>query len=137
MKNNIDNPIVDAVQKLLDEQTLLTESAIQAAPGMVALNYIDITDPDNPRVVFRGAGSMPYAMRHKDIARRLQELAEDVAAARLSIANILSVFSNKKGGTGNLTFYYMMGYAEAEQLMSLPVTKAKISKAKKAKKQGN
>ena len=137
MKNNINNPVVNAVQKLLDEQTLLTESAIQAAPGMVALNYIDITDPDNPRVVFRGAGSMPYEMRHKDIGRRLKDLGESVAGSGVSIASILNVFTNKKHGTGNLTLYYMMGYAEAEQLMNLPATKAKITKAKKAKKQGN
>jgi hypothetical protein len=130
MQDKFNNPLVNDIKKILTEDP--KESAIiPAISGMVSLNYIDITNPDEPIVVFRGAGTLPYSNRFKFMKTELQRLADNVMTA----SNMLKILTDVDGRnrSGKLTAYYIKGFAEAEQLMEMPATKTKISKAKKAK----
>jgi hypothetical protein len=130
MQDKFNNPLVNDIKKILTEDP--KESAIiPAISGMVSLNNIDITDPDEPIVVFRGAGTLPYSLRFKFMKTELQRLADNVMTA----SNMLKIITDVDGKnrSGKLTAYYIKGFAEAEQLMEMPATKTKISKAKKAK----
>jgi hypothetical protein len=130
MQDKFNNPLVNDIKKILTEDP--KESAIiPAISGMVSLSYIDITDPDEPIVVFRGAGTLPYSHRFKFLKTELQRLADHV----MSASNMLKILTDVDGKnrSGKLTAYYIKGFAEAEQLMEMPATKTKISKAKKAK----
>jgi hypothetical protein len=130
MEDRFNNPLVNDIKKILVEEPKDT-TAIPAISGMVSLNYIDITDPDEPIVVFRGAGTLPYSHRFKFMKTELQRLADNVMTA----SNMLKILTDVDGRnrSGKLTAYYIKGFAEAEQLMEMPATKTKISKAKKAK----
>lgn len=130
MEDRFNNPLVNDIKKILVEEPKDT-TAIPAISGMVSLNYIDITNPDEPIVVFRGAGTLPYSHRFKFMKTELQRLADNVMTA----SNMLKILTDVDGRnrSGKLTAYYIKGFAEAEQLMEMPATKTKISKAKKAK----
>jgi hypothetical protein len=130
MEDRFINPLVNDIKKILVEEPKDT-TAIPAISGMVSLNYIDITNPDEPIVVFRGAGTLPYSNRFKFMKTELQRLADNVMTA----SNMLKILTDVDGRnrSGKLTAYYIKGFAEAEQLMEMPATKTKISKAKKAK----
>jgi hypothetical protein len=93
-KDPFNDPLVKSVREVISEQEGVS-TTLTPQGGSIALNYVDISNPDNPVVVFRGAGSMPYEMRHKDIGRRLKDLGENVAGNRLSIASVLNVFADK------------------------------------------
>lgn len=135
-KDPFNDPLVKSVREVISEQE---SSPILSPQGAsIALNYVDISDPFNPRVVFKGAGSMPYNMRHKDIGKRLHDLGTYVASGKVNMDTMaFQIFGAKNTFTsGNLTMYYMIGYAEAEAVLQTPQAKAKITKAKKAKQQG-
>ena len=130
MKDTFNNPLVNDIKKILTEQPK-DITIIPAISGMISLNSIDITDPDEPIVVFRGAGTLPYSHRFKFMKTELQRLADHVMTA----SNMLKILTDVDGKnrSGKLSAYYIKGFAEAEQLMEMPATKTKISKAKKAK----
>jgi hypothetical protein len=130
MQDKFNNPLVNDIKKILTEDPK-EPAIIPAISGMVSLNNIDITDPDEPIVVFRGAGTLPYSHRFKFMKTELQRLADNVMTA----SNMLKILTDVDGRnrSGKLTAYYIKGFAEAEQLMEMPATKTKISKAKKAK----
>lgn len=129
--NPFNNPdaVADSVKKLLQEQAAPTRLIPKG--NTIALNYIDISDMNKPIVVFKGAGTVPYNDRDKYIATRLQLLAQSVAKS-ISMVSLRKILTDTKFGGGDLTVFYVIGFAEAEELMNLPATKAKLTKAKRA-----
>lgn len=130
MKSNpFNDPVVESVKQLLNEQTVPTRLVPKG--NTVALNYIDITDINKPIVVFKGAGTVPYDARNKYISTRLQLLAQGITNS-MSMISLRKILTDPKFGGGDLTVFYVVGFAEAEEVMNLPANKAKITKAKRA-----
>lgn len=137
MEDQFDNSIVNDIKKIMQEETLNEAADIISAPtGALALNYVRIDNPDDPTIVTKGAGTLAYSIRRREISRRLKGLAEDLDKGNLSCASLLRVLTDVSGkaGSGNLTAYYLKAFAEAEQVMDSPAGKVKITKAKKNKK---
>lgn len=132
MSNNLFNnsdSVSDSVKKLLEEQTVPTRLIPKG--NTIALNFIDISDINKPIVVFKGAGTVPYDARDRYIGTRLQLLAQGVSKG-MSMISLRKILADPKFMGGDLTVFYVIGFAEAEELMNLPATKAKLTKAKKA-----
>jgi hypothetical protein len=131
MSNPFNNPLVNDIRKLIAEDVLPSNNMIPAPAGAIALNYIDITDPEDPEIVFRGAGTMKWSSRFPFLKNELRRMSEMNWNAT-QLLTILTDIDGKKR-SGKLTMYYIKGFAEAEQLMDTPSVKAKLTKAKKAK----
>lgn len=129
--NPFNNPdaVADSVKKLLEEQAAPTRLVPKG--NTVALNFIDISDMTKPIVVFKGAGTVPYNDRDRYIGTRLQLLAQSLNRG-MSMISLRKILVDPKFGGGDLTLFYVIGFAEAEELMNLPATKAKLTKAKRA-----
>lgn len=130
MKSNpFNDPLVQSVEKLLQEQTVPTRLVPKGST--IALNYIDITDITKPIVVFKGAGTVPYDARERYIGTRLELLAKNIKSG-MNMISLRKILTDPKFGGGDLTVFYVVGFAEAEEVMNLPANKAKITRAKKA-----
>ena len=130
MKSNpFNDPVAESVEKLLQEQTVPTRLVPKGST--IALNYIDITDITKPIVVFKGAGTVPYDARERYIGTRLELLAKNIKSG-MNMISLRKFLTDPKFGGGDLTVFYVVGFAEAEEVMNLPANKAKITRAKKA-----
>lgn len=124
---------MDDYKHLITEKVVTT---IQPIAGSVALNYIDITNPNDPVIVIRGAYSMPLSGARKDIAMRLNSIANNLLRGEKSGYGLNKVQKILTGEDdfGDRTAFIMKAYAEAEQTLSLPTNKAKLTLAKKKKR---
>lgn len=136
MSNPQYNPLTNAVRQMMFQANLSEAVDIIKAPaGSKSLNYIDLADVNEPKVVpSGGAGTMPYSHRRKDIARRLRQFADQHEQGTLTSTALLKWLTNTDGKTGgDLTMWWLQAYADAEQVLESPSGKAKIAKAKMAK----
>jgi hypothetical protein len=131
MSNPFDTPLVNDIRKLMSEEVTSKAKIIAAPAGAIALNYIDITDPDDPEIVFRGAGTLKWSSRFSFLKNEMRRMSEMNWNAT-QLLHILTDIDGKKR-SGKLTMYYIKGFAEAEQLMETPSVKAKLTIARKAK----
>lgn len=116
---------IDRYKQILNESVKTTIPA----PNAVALNYIDITDPDDPSVVIKGWGSMKMSTARKDMAKRLTELAQRVSQEG-EFEAVHNIITNPKVPAA----FILIACVEAEKLLAAPQAKAKLTLAKKRKR---
>lgn len=137
MSNSPNNPLVNAVRQMMFNAGLSEAADIISRPaGSKALNYVDLSNFDDPQVVLTGGGPMSYSRRRHDIAQRLRQFADQHEQGTMSSNQLLLQLTNLNGmGQGNLTMWWLQAYADAEKVIESPAGKAKISKGKKNKQQ--
>ena len=138
MSKSPNNPLVNAVRQMMFSAGLSEAADIISRPaGSKALNYVDISNFDEPQVVMTGGGSKSYSRRRHDIAQRLREFADHHERGTMSSNQLLLHLTDLNGGMGqgNLTMWWLQAYADAERVIESPTGKAKISKGKKNKQQ--
>jgi len=113
----------------------LTEQVIAVPTDSSSnVNFVQVNDEGRVLVTFKGAGSLAYDTRNKEMATRLKEFAQRLESGRATCEDIYRYLTDdKKGGSGNLTAYLLKGFAEAEKLLSTPQAKRKLSMLKKGK----
>jgi hypothetical protein len=125
-------------RKIMDSRLTISEAGtsntIPAADGMKALNFIDITDPNDPMIFIRGMYSVNYSTGRRDVVRRLNELAAKVDRGSLSVVDLSRIlgFIQPKV-SGDETAWVIQAFAEAEILLQTPAVKAKLSRARMRK----
>jgi hypothetical protein len=137
MSNSPNNPLVNAVRQMMFNAGLSEAADIISRPaGSKALNYVDISNFDEPQVVLSGGGPMSYSRRRHDIAQRLRQFADQHERGMMSSNQLLLQLTNMNGmGQGDMTMWWLQAYADAEKVIESPEGKAKISKGKKNKQQ--
>lgn len=109
-------------------------TTIPAAEGMKALNFIDISDPDDPMIYIRGMYAVSYSVGLRDIVRRMNDISARVASGRMSVIDLsrfLGLMQPKY--TGDETALVVQAFAEAQVLLQTPAVKAKLSRARMRK----
>lgn len=122
---------IDRYKSILNESVPTT---IPAPQGSVALNYIDITDPNDPSIVIRGWGSMKMSVARKDVASRLANLADRLSKGLYSFENVHKILTDPRT-SGDATAYILTACKEAEEALSTPQGKAKLTLAKRKKRE--
>ena len=127
----INNPLVDQIRNLMMTEDMKKLAIISAPPNSLSLNYVDISDPNSPVVVFKGAGTMPYAYKASYVKEELSRIAggDGHGYGMNKLLNILTDIDGQKR-SGKLFMHYLQGFAEAERVIESPSGKAKITKAK-------
>ena len=116
-------------------QKHLAEDTLVAKPSTTdtALNYVYADAEGKIRCHFKGAGSLLFDSRGKEMSLRLKELSDNLASGRMTCEQVHDILTSPKGSVGNLTGYYLSGFAEAEKLMKTPEAKRKVTNIKKGK----
>ena len=116
-------------------QNHLNEEKVIAVPTSSdsPLNSVYADAEGKIRCHFKGAGSLAFDSRGKEMALRLKELSDNLASGRMTCEQVHEIVTNPKGAMGNLTGYYLSGFADAEKLMKTPEAKRKVTNLKKGK----
>jgi len=128
------------VRKIMESRMTLREAAgtnpsiIPAAEGMKALNYIDITDPDDPMIYIKGMYAVNYSTGLRDIARRMNDIAAKVGNGKMSVIDLSRLFGlTQPKYIGDETPLVVQAFAEAQIMLQTPSVKAKLSRARMKK----
>jgi len=124
---------IENYKQLITEKVATTIAPIS---GAVALNYIDISNPNDPLIVIRGAYSMNMSGARRDLAMRLNKIANQLLKSENSGQGLDMAYKVLSGEDdfGDRTAFIMRAYAEAERTLALPANKAKLTLAKKKKR---
>jgi hypothetical protein len=125
-------------RKIMDSRLTISEAGasntIPAIDGMKALNFIDISDPDNPMIYIKGMYSVSYITGRRDIVRRMREITERVEKGNMSVIDLSRLFGFMPPRyIGDETPTVIQAFAEAEILLQTPAVKAKLSRARMRK----
>jgi len=124
-----------SARKMVSENKTATRTTmIPAVAGSKALNYIDISDPNEPQVVIKGWGTLPLEFGYGEIARRLKDTAAKMESGRMPILDFaMSMRLIEVGGSPDQTAHLIQAFAEAEILLQTPAAKTALTKAKSAR----
>jgi hypothetical protein len=127
-------------RKIMESKSLIREAAganpfiIPAAEGMKALNFIDITDPDDPMIYIRGMYSINYSTGLREIARRMNDIAAKVGSGRMSVIDLSRLFGmTQPRYIGDETPFVIQAFAEAQIMLQTPAVKGKLTRARMKK----
>lgn len=117
-----------------ENKTVTRTTTIPAVAGSKALNYIDISDPNDPQVVVKGWGTVSMRVGYAEIGRRLKDMAAKVESGRMSMIDLArSMRLLEVGGSPDQTTHLIQALAEAEILLQTPAAKAALTKAKRSR----
>ena len=125
----------NSARKMLSEnKTVSRITTIPAVAGSKALNYIDISDPNDPQVVVKGWGTLSMRVGYAEIGRRLKDMAAKVESGRMPMIDLArSMRLIEVGGSPDQTTHLIQALAEAEILLQTPAAKAALTKAKRSR----
>ena len=115
-------------------EALKETTIIPAADGMKALNYIDISDPDDPMIYIKGMYAVNYSTGLRDIARRMNDIAAKVGSGRMTVIDLSRLFGmTQPKYIGDETPLVVQAFAEAQIMLQTPSVKAKLSRVRMRK----